>query len=122
MAVYLRIAPDRVSQYDYGYDITGEAYENVRMTRPHDLEQYDTVSMKYSRQGADRTSIYHGPVDVVGGAEGGHRFTWRIPEGVFWFHGLFHFYLTLGSVGLSRTTLPARLLVLETAVTEADVS
>lgn len=118
--IYLRIAPDRVVQYDYGYDINGEAFENAQRTRPHDLTQYDTVEMKYSRKGADTTNIARGPVIVGEGAGNENKFTWRIPEGTLFFPGLFNFYITMRSEGLSRTSLFATFLITESAVLEED--
>ena len=114
MALYVRISPDQVSQYDHGYDIEGEVFESVRYTKPHDLTQYANVYVKYSRAGLGSLNI--GEFEAVKGQGTGneHKFTWRIPRNAFYYAGSFDFWLTVRADGLNRTTVPARLLVRET--------
>ena len=121
MVLHLRIRPDQVLQYDYGYDINGEVYENRGRTRPHDLGQYDTVNVKYSRDGYPSLNFINVEATKGQGDGNEHKFTWRIPEGSFYFNGNFNFYAELRAPGLLRTTTPTRLLIRETTTGEGRV-
>ena len=122
MAVYVRVTPDQVLQYDFGYSLSGEVYNDRAMKIPHDLTGYDRVLLKTSREGIGEMDFNSSPVSVLSGDGNEHRWSWRIPRGSFFYEGVFNLYLTLQSAGLSRTTIPARLLVRETAQSSEDVA
>ena len=115
MALHLKIDPDRVLQYDYGYDIRGEVYENARMTRPHDLTQYERVTLRISPSGLGSYTAFVREEALVGPASGDHTFTWRIPEGSFYFAGYYKFFVSMHAIGLERTSLPTTLLIQQTS-------
>ena len=112
MAIYLKIAPDEVLQHDYGIDIQGEVFENPKMTRPHDLTPYERVEMKLTRTGIAGDFSFLNSTAMKGTGSGNeHRITWRVESGDLIYNGIFELFATFKADGVSRTTVPARLLI-----------